>query len=483
MFDLSKFSDTCAYCYKGIRHTLTICSCNNSLCDDHRTMHTSKFDCHTLYTLSLVNGEVKVSGGNDASESERKISIKIKNGMVRSTGTYPCSHVYDASNPVTDFTSTKPKCQECDIKENLWICIECGHVGCGRKQKGMEGNGHAMMHFEATKDNKEHPNVALLSSVKNGVGDVFCYVCEDFVQNPLKLNIKIENGDVKSFNDITLPASQKSVSSDLLGIENEGVNCYVSAVLHLLHKVVGDTDMSFHFTLCDSHPMNCLACQLVKVLNEMRKVKNEVKSVKITGLLDCIYAQMNQFSPDSQQDCPEFLQNLLERIECFETCMLLPGINGFFEYAVENVCECGKYVENIQGNILYIPFRRSVEEGLMASAASAQMRCECGKASPVFKKLRNFLVVSIARYRYNSNGPTKIDEPMDVRDLSLRTNDGIAKAQVIGCICHSGNMTSGHYTWWEPKEKTCYVVNDALVTKSDMEYSKNASFVLFRILK
>mmetsp|Transcript_5105 Transcript_5105/g.15274 ORF Transcript_5105/g.15274 Transcript_5105/m.15274 type:complete len:524 (-) Transcript_5105:349-1920(-) len=36
-------------------------------------------------------------------------------------------------------------CQECEIEESLWMCLICGHVGCGR---GV--NKHALRHFEMT---------------------------------------------------------------------------------------------------------------------------------------------------------------------------------------------------------------------------------------------------------------------------------------------------------------------------------------------
>jgi len=37
---------------------------------------------------------------------------------------------------------------KCDLKENLWLCLTCGSLGCGRKQVGgLDGNGHALSHF------------------------------------------------------------------------------------------------------------------------------------------------------------------------------------------------------------------------------------------------------------------------------------------------------------------------------------------------
>ncbi|OHT09825.1 Zn-finger in ubiquitin-hydrolases and other protein [Tritrichomonas foetus] len=37
------------------------------------------------------------------------------------------------------------KCDGCDETRRLWVCMECGHIGCGRDQ-----NQHAILHYEKT---------------------------------------------------------------------------------------------------------------------------------------------------------------------------------------------------------------------------------------------------------------------------------------------------------------------------------------------
>ena len=42
-------------------------------------------------------------------------------------------------------------CNDCELKENLWLCMVCGNLGCGRQQYGgIGGNGHALKHYETT---------------------------------------------------------------------------------------------------------------------------------------------------------------------------------------------------------------------------------------------------------------------------------------------------------------------------------------------
>lgn len=42
-------------------------------------------------------------------------------------------------------------CADCDLKENLWLCLVCGNLGCGRRHyDGSGGNNHAIDHFQKT---------------------------------------------------------------------------------------------------------------------------------------------------------------------------------------------------------------------------------------------------------------------------------------------------------------------------------------------
>ena len=53
-------------------------------------------------------------------------------------------------------------CNKCDLKENLWLCLTCGSLGCGRQQfGGLGGNGHGLGHFEETR----HPVSVKLGTI------------------------------------------------------------------------------------------------------------------------------------------------------------------------------------------------------------------------------------------------------------------------------------------------------------------------------
>jgi ubiquitin carboxyl-terminal hydrolase 5/13 len=68
-------------------------------------------------------------------------------------------------------------CSLCDLQENLWLCLECGNLGCGRSQfGGIKGNGHGMEH---TKTSGHGVAVKLGSITPEGTADVFCYKCDE----------------------------------------------------------------------------------------------------------------------------------------------------------------------------------------------------------------------------------------------------------------------------------------------------------------
>ncbi|KAG9251490.1 uncharacterized protein F5Z01DRAFT_683320 [Emericellopsis atlantica] len=73
--------------------------------------------------------------------------------------TIPCSHVFHCAAQDEDEATTSPEtqpfgssvsnlCAVCDSTDDLWICLICGHVGCGR-YKG----AHAKAHWKDTAHN------------------------------------------------------------------------------------------------------------------------------------------------------------------------------------------------------------------------------------------------------------------------------------------------------------------------------------------
>lgn len=68
-------------------------------------------------------------------------------------------------------------CSLCDLQENLWLCLQCGNLGCGREQfGGLKGNSHGLAHKEQT----GHAVAVKLGSItSDGTADVYCYACNE----------------------------------------------------------------------------------------------------------------------------------------------------------------------------------------------------------------------------------------------------------------------------------------------------------------
>lgn len=95
----------------------------------------------------------------------------------------PCEHTLtlDQSTAHKIAAKSMAHCGECELSANLWLCMSCGHLGCGRKNyDGTGGNGHAVAHFEQTR----HPMVCKLGTITpEGTASVYCYTCDDDIND------------------------------------------------------------------------------------------------------------------------------------------------------------------------------------------------------------------------------------------------------------------------------------------------------------
>lgn len=73
------------------------------------------------------------------------------------------------------------KCTSCELSTNLWLCLTCGNIGCGRSNwDGTGGNSHGIKHFETS----GHPLVVKLGTITpDGNASLYCYSCNEDVQD------------------------------------------------------------------------------------------------------------------------------------------------------------------------------------------------------------------------------------------------------------------------------------------------------------
>ncbi|KAF9460620.1 ubiquitin carboxyl-terminal hydrolase 14 [Collybia nuda] len=190
-------------------------------------------------------------------------------------------------------------CTACTLKENLWLCMTCGSLGCGRSQYGgVGGNGHGVAHYEAT---GHAVSVKLGTITAEGGADIFCYKCDEARLDPelgahlatFGINVQGLKKTEKSMTELQIEQNLQydfSVSNEdgtveplfgpgLTGLANLGNSCYIASVLQTLFSLpvfqaqyapfstkTNNIRVSIHARECTvPFPAECVRCQMEKV--------------------------------------------------------------------------------------------------------------------------------------------------------------------------------------------------------------------------
>lgn len=166
----------------------------------------------------------------------------------------PCEHTLTLDQSTAKKIADKAlaHCQECDLKANLWLCLTCGHLGCGRKNyDGTGGNNHGVEHYNTT---GHGVNVKIGTITPEGKASIHCYKCdEEVIDTELAAHLKVLGIDVqsqvkteKSIAEQELEANLNLTLSKVIeegvtltpvfgphntGMENLGNTCYMNSVV------------------------------------------------------------------------------------------------------------------------------------------------------------------------------------------------------------------------------------------------------------
>lgn len=158
-------------------------------------------------------------------------------------------------------------CSMCDLKENLWLCLQCGNLGCGRSQfGGVSGNSHGLKHTELT----THAVAVKLGSITpEGTADIYCYSCNDERTDPdlvahlahWGINIAERQKTEKSLVEMQIEQNLKwefSMTTEdgkelkplfgrgFTGLKNLGNSCYMASILQCLFSMPAFQDRYYH---------------------------------------------------------------------------------------------------------------------------------------------------------------------------------------------------------------------------------------------
>lgn len=485
MFSFREFSGECSFCYRTVLlQPIALCSCSTEMCLHHLGMHSDPQ--HRMVEVSLTldrdtEEKIRMKKGENYKEMEEysgtcgAISIlgealreqnkgletmlevqdfgmeidknaalaSITNNLVHPGAekkkVKTCTHYEQAPQNAAlfDGAEIKKKCRECDVSNNTWLCTMCGTTLCGRKQYGIEGNGHAMEHWkscsrkldrnkeapeiqEKTKDQmQEYPSphsvFVKIQTVcpRKKSADAFCYLCDEFVVSPQILeciqkicrNLQAagDKGSAESISELEhrinwaqleAPGNPENNGKNTQalpktspgGIVNAGNTCYISAVLLGMGAAVGhavDRMDSPYGNGCiySDCPRKCLGCQLQKV---MRRVVGFQKKPKTTFAVDAfretVEATYPRYVLGVQQDAAEFFEDLLGMIVSYDEIGHFSGFADIFRMrtVVQNTCtDCRKVQEMPEvATSMYVGAEEKVSD--LFAEAEGPAECVCG---------------------------------------------------------------------------------------------------------
>lgn len=222
-------------------------------------------------------------------------------------------------------------CSMCDLKENLWLCLQCGNLGCGRAQfGGVGGNGHGLAHADET----AHTVAVKLGSITpEGTADVYCYKCNDECVD-LKLaahlahwgiNIAEREKTEKSLMEMQVEQNLRwefSMTTEdgkelkplfgegFTGLKNLGNSCYMASILQCLFSLPTFQDRYYHPQ--DTPPISQSPAEDLET--QLRKLADGLLSGRYSKSdTDVIVSEHTPEVPHQKGLAPAMLKHLIGR--------------------------------------------------------------------------------------------------------------------------------------------------------------------------
>ncbi|KAL1979673.1 hypothetical protein VTN96DRAFT_5385 [Rasamsonia emersonii] len=308
------------------------------------------------------------------------------------------------------------QCSMCDLRENLWLCLECGNIGCGRRQfGGIGGNSHALAHADCS----SHSVAVKLGSITaEGEADIYCYKCNEERTDPnlaehlahWGINIAEREKTEKSLMEMQIEHNLKwefSMTTEdghelepifgpgFTGLKNLGNSCYLSSIIQCLFSLPEFQQRYYHPD--EEPPLSRSPAEDFET--QMRKLADGILSGRYSkpdtevistpdssevphqrGLAPTMFKHLvgrghQEFSTMRQQDAFEFLLHLFKLISLSRHPEGLVNPVDAFRFTLEQRLQCiscgrVRYKVDEQDNIsVQVPARRSAGSAVSGSGS------------------------------------------------------------------------------------------------------------------
>ncbi|RMD43415.1 hypothetical protein DV735_g1761, partial [Chaetothyriales sp. CBS 134920] len=295
----------------------------------------------------------------------------------------PCKHTLGLEQQPGRRIATQDlgQCSKCDLKENLWLCLECGNLGCGRHQIGsaVKGNSHGLAHGTET---QHHVTVKLGSITPEGSADVYCYACDEERTDPELVphlaNWGIDIADrvktEKSMTEMQIEQNlrwdfamvsedgkdlQPIYGSGFTGLKNLGNSCYLASSVQCLFSLPEFQERYLRPNAqapTTPFPAEDLELQLRKLADGLLSgryshpdttLQTDLDSPKPAhqrGLGPAMFKSVigkghEEFSTMRQNDAFEFLQHMIKRIR-ISNSSTADDPTSSFKFVMEQRLQC-----------------------------------------------------------------------------------------------------------------------------------------------
>lgn len=484
------------------------------------------------YNSSTASSEESVS--NKDPEINPVVQEKIKQilgsksqDMVDKTSSWElsvksCPHTQNFQVPAVEAKSKDERCNDCGLDQNLWLCLHCGNIGCGREQVGIEGHSHALNHYDK---HSTHPLAVKLGSLSQSSIDLYCYSCNDEVkfENPeafaqalskYGIDLKSKLASEKSLVELQVEQNMnwdfqmtdaqgkelKHLSANKeygCGLINLGNSCYINSVLQCLLnggvKTYSLSALGESFPLDVLYPSTNMKCQLIK-LNNAIKLEPELypSGIRPRSFKKCIGQAHEEFSSERQQDALEFLSFFNDTLDKKIFSRSENNPSDLMRFIIENRLQCTKcgkvkYTTDINESML-VPLEensdsqhsQSLLDRLVEYFHGEELDFKCPQCKdmvqairkPGFKTFPDTLVVNPVRIKLQNWTPVKtaddliipgLEDPLDTLDLSKFQSSGF------------NSETESPFPEEEDSHDAEFVPNQACVSQlAEMGFSPNA---------